>query len=570
MADPALDRIQRFLVEIYGAVKGRQAWARIAPLIEVARKRDWRDNVSRPFSAADVVLITYADSLLAPDQAPLETLSRFAVEYLRDRFSDIHILPFYPYSSDDGFSVMDFRQVDSRFGDWEHVQVLGARFGLMFDLVLNHVSAQSEWFQSYLAGTPGFEALAIEIKSHTDLSRVVRPRALPLLTPFTKKDGRAVQVWTTFSADQIDLNYQNLDVLTKMIDVLLLYVGQGARVIRLDAVAFLWKEIGTDCLHRPQTHAFVKMLRAILDYVAPHVLLVTETNVPHAENISYFGEGTDEAQMVYNFSLPPLLLHTFYSADATILSRWAQSLSPPSPRTTFFNFCASHDGIGVRPLEGLVDDGVLAGVVDRVLSNGGQVSSKSNPDGSQSPYELNITYVDALKSIGDVRDPLHAQRFLASQAIQYALPGVPATYIHSLLGSQNWQAGVQASGIPRRINRQKLAYPELLSVLHNPASLRHQIFWPYLEMIGIRVGQPAFSPDAGCRILDMGPRVFALERRHAMQTLYAVTNVGETERHVALSDLPPVTRLVDLFSGQLVSAARIPLAPYQYRWLLES
>ncbi|MEJ2096688.1 MAG: alpha-amylase family glycosyl hydrolase, partial [Deltaproteobacteria bacterium] len=173
-----------------------------------------------------------------------------------------------------------------------------ASFKIMMDLVLNHVSAESDWFRRYLRGEKRFEHLALEADPSNDLSRVVRPRAWPLLTEFRKDSGETVHLWTTFSADQIDLNFQDVNVLALMVEILLLYVEKGAAIIRLDAIAYLWKEVGTSCIHLPQTHEMVKLFRAILDAVSPGTLIITETNVPHAENISYFGTDFDEAQLV--------------------------------------------------------------------------------------------------------------------------------------------------------------------------------------------------------------------------------------------------------------------------------
>jgi len=120
------------------------------------------------------------------------------------------------------------------------------------------------------------------------------------------------------------------------------------RIARLDAVAFLWKELGTNCLHLPETHELVKLFRDVCEIVAPRAIILTETNVPHAENVSYFGQG-DEAHMVYQFSLPPLLLHAFITGNGQYLTHWASGLEPPPAGCTFFNFTASHDGVGVRP-----------------------------------------------------------------------------------------------------------------------------------------------------------------------------------------------------------------------------
>ena len=373
-----------------------------------------------------------------------------------------------------------------------------------------------------------------------------------------------MHLWTTFSNDQIDFNFKSLDVLEKMIEVLLLYAEKGATILRLDAIAYLWKEIGTSCIHLPQTHDMVKLFRAVLDTVAPDVMILTETNVPHPENISYFGNGKDEAQMVYNFTLPPLLFHAFAKQDARLLSEWAGGLTLDSSTTTFFNFTASHDGIGVRPLEGILPPAELNALIDIVQSNGGQVSTKRNPDGSDSPYELNITYVDAI-----LADPAsdRAEKFLASQAVQYVLPGVPATYIHSLLGSRNWTEGVALTGRARSINRQKLDAGQLRQELIDPDSFRSRVFTAYSHMIKIRRNQPAFHPNAAFEVLDLHPQLFAIRRDAADQELWAITNISDQRMDFTLSDVGITGLVTDLVSNQAIDTRTMELKPYQYVWL---
>lgn len=554
--------IQQLLRTIYGDVRGSQAFNQIWPLIEAFPARTTHEKAF--FSQKDVVLITYGDTLNQKTAKPLSALYDFAKIHLKDIISTIHFLPFFPYSSDDGFSVTDFFQINPDLGDWDHINRFEKSFDLMFDFVINHFSAQGEWFRNYLEDQPGFEDFAIEVDPRTDLSRVVRPRTLPLLTPFQKEDGREVHLWTTFSADQIDFNYKSLNVLTQMVQALLFYVGQGAQVLRLDAIAYLWKEIGTDCIHRPETHLMVRLFRKILDVVAPDVIIITETNVPHPENISYFGDGRNEAQMVYNFTLPPLLLHTFLEEDASVLSQWAQGLHLESPHTTFFNFTASHDGIGVRPLEGILPPKALDKLVDVVTANGGRVSCKQNADGSESPYELNITYLDAI--LAD-ENSCETAKFLASQAIQYVLPGVPATYIHSLLGSRNWHEGVRQTGRNRTINREKLLLETVLAELDDPWSWRSRIFYPYLELIKLRAQQPAFHPNAAFEVLDLKRAVFAIKRSSPHQTIYAITNVISRPVTVDLSPCGLPEAMTDLCGAQSVRTNPLTLMPYTYVWL---
>lgn len=556
------ERLGRLLARIHGAEKADEALARVLALIEnfSYRPRSKADL----FSQNDVALITYGDTLLRPGQSPLATLGDFITRHLASAVSMIHFLPFFPWSSDDGFSVKDFYTINPELGTWEDVASIGADFELMFDFVINHFSSQSAWFDAYLADQPGFGDLAIEVDPSTDVSRVTRPRSLPLLTPYRKKDGRQVHLWTTFSTDQIDFNYHSLDVLEKMIDVLLFYVEKGARVLRLDAIAYLWKQIGTTCIHLDQTHAMVQLFRAVLDMTAPDVLLLTETNVPHAENISYFGDGENETQMVYNFSLPPLLLHAFIKQDTGLFSEWAAGLGLDSPTTTFFNFTASHDGIGVRPLEGILPASELQALIDGVCASGGQVSTRRNTDGSDSPYELNITYLDAVAGRAG-KDA--ARCFLASQAIQYVLPGVPATYIHSLLGSRNWSAGVRETGRARSINRERLWVEDVAASLQDPQSFRSRVFYPFVNMMRLRRQQPAFHPNAAFEILAVDPKVFAIRRESDSQTIVALTNISDRPVSLDKDRLGAVEPVVDIVSGRRMESPVIELPPYQYVWL---
>lgn len=560
--------MRQILRSIYGERRGDEAFERIDRLIADFKHKG--STSAKTFSQEDLVLITYGDSLPGKNRSPLEALREFAGKWFTDVFSAIHILPFFPYSSDDGFSVKDFHEVDPDLGSWPDIRAIGDDFELMFDLVINHVSAESRWFKRYLNEEPGFRDLAVEVDPSADLSTVVRPRALPLLTEFEKASGQKASVWTTFSADQIDLNYDSLDVLEKMTRVLLFYVEQGASILRLDAIAFLWKKIGTPCVHLEETHAMVRLFRAILDVVSPDVAILTETNVPHEENISYFGNGGDEAQMVYNFTLPPLLLHAFINEDATRLSRWARGLAMPHKSNLFFNFTASHDGIGVRPLEGILSREEIESLVGAVREAGGRVSYKHNPDGSKSPYELNITYVDAFSGGPDSGGgAAHASRFLASQSIQLALPGVPGIYIHSILGSRNWTEGVLKSGINRRINREKPDVERVEAEISDTDGFRARIFFPYMEMIKIRKRQPAFHPEAGFEILDADSRVFALERRGGGQRIIALTNLASRPVDVSLSGIDAPAGMTDMIGGARFETDKIRLAPNQFAWLTD-
>ncbi|HAV1559760.1 TPA: sugar phosphorylase [Enterobacter hormaechei subsp. steigerwaltii] len=522
------------------------------------RKSGWDEK--------DVVLITYADQFSAKGEKALPVFTRFYNEWLSRTFSHVHLLPFYPWSSDDGFSVIDYHEVAPETGTWRDVAELKQSASLMFDFVCNHMSAKSEWFANYLAQKPGYEDFFISVDPETDLSAVTRPRALPLLTPFTLNDGSVRHLWTTFSDDQIDLNFASPQVLIVMVDVLLHYLMEGARYIRLDAVGFMWKIPGTTCIHLEQTHCLIQLFRAITDAVAPGTVIITETNVPHKDNISYFGDGENEAQMVYQFSLPPLVLHAVHRQDVKALCRWAGSLALPSAHTTWFNFLASHDGIGLNPLRGILPESEILSLVEKLQQEGALVNWKNNPDGTRSPYEINVTYLDAL-SLRDSSDDERIARFILAHAVLLSFPGVPAVYIQSILGSRNDYEGVERLGYNRAINRKKYTAGQVDRELNNNKSIRYQIYSRLSELIAIRRGERAFHPDSQAifdaigehilkivRVAENGERMTALFNfSNKMQTVYGQTLFGR-----------------ELLSGQDISGTELTLNPWQVMWIKEN
>ena len=579
------ERIQNHLAFLYGQPEANRLWPPLQARLHAFRASHPQFlHRSYHLDQRDAILITYGDQVSEPGVPPLRSLAKFFTLRLGDLISGVHILPFYPYSSDDGFSIIDYRQVNPTLGDWNEIDRLGSQYRLMFDAVINHVSCESEWFQAYLRGDDSYTNYFITLDPKVDLSTVTRPRTSPLLTPVETPQGTR-HVWTTFSADQIDLNFANPEVLLEITDLFLFYIEHGAEIIRLDAIAYLWKEPGTSCIHLPQTHQVVKFLRAVLDAVAPGVILITETNVPHQANISYFGNPlpgqskTDEAQLVYNFTLPPLTLHAFQTGNAETLTRWASTLDLPSKGTTFFNFLASHDGIGVTPVRGWLQDSELESMLEWVQALGGYVSYKNNPDGSQSPYELNINFLDALDDPENpATDPvLIARRFLAAHAIMLALRGVPGIYFHSMFGSKSWKEGVEETGRSRAINRKKLRLDELEADLANPQSIRHQIYQGFQQLLGIRKMQAAFHPFGKQEILSLHPAIFSLLRTSPDEAehLICLHNISD-ERHETIVDLslPPfhqVDTVIDIISKKRFAIIRkelhLDLAPYEILWL---
>ncbi len=566
-----VDRIRRRLKRLYGDRAGLlmerfyMMIGRYGVGLKSPRHR-------RLWSEKDAVLITYADMVRAENEKPLKVLRRFLNTHCSGAFSALHILPFFPWSSDDGFSVIDYREVNPAYGSWEDVEALGEDFSLMFDLVLNHCSAQSEWFRDFVTGIAPARFYFIPLEPETDLAQVTRPRASPLLTKTQTRDGEA-WVWTTFSADQADLNWKNPDVLFEFLDILFLYLSKGARILRLDAIAYLWKNIGTNCIHQPECHQVVRLFRDVLEIVAPYTLLLTETNVPHKENISYFGDG-NEAHMVYNFTLPPLLLYSLLRGDGSALTAWAGSLAPPKKGCAFLNFTASHDGVGVRPLQSIIPSEEIDWLAEQTRKRGGRVSMKTDPGGLQSPYELNITYFDAL---GDPDHPeLGTARFLCSQAIMLALQGIPAVYFHSLTATPNWEEGVRHTGQNRAINRRKWEKEEIETLLKDKNSVPARIFSACLRMLRRRAKHPAFHPDGAQQVYDIGPEFFCFTRTSpdGEETILCLCNLTASERTIRrFPDIPMLRKAKGLYgviSAKIISGNvnSLTLAPYQAVWLL--
>jgi len=519
-------------------------------------------------SEKDVILISYGDQVHRDTEPSLQTLGDFIDTHLQGVINSIHILPFYPSSSDSGFSVVNYSAVDPRMGSWREIENISSHYRLMVDGVINHVSQFSDWFKAFLSGDQYFKDFFIEIDPITDLSKVVRPRATPLLSEFVDAKGKIHNIWTTFSKDQVDLNYKNHRVLRNMLDALFYYIEKGATLIRLDAIAFIWKEVGTECVHLPQTHELIQLMREVLHEVAPEVIIITETNVPHDKNVSYFGSGNDEAQMVYNFALPPLLLHSILHENTQTLTSWAQTLQLPSDKVCFFNFTASHDGIGLRPVKGILTPQEVDYLVQNVQKNGGLVSFRAEEDGSQSPYELNCSYIDALTH-PDESDELRIKRMLVTQATALVMPGVPGIYFHSLVGSRNYQDGVKHTGINRSINREKYHADWLENELNLEGSLTKLMFNSYKRLISIRTHEAAFSPFGHFKFYEADERIFMLEQ-NCFKNKERILAIHNFSNSVVTCKLPENIKkpLYDLLSSyQVNNLDEVVLEPYQMLWL---
>ncbi len=550
--------IESILEYLYGRERGSETAGRLRSHMS----KHSGTGARRPLSEKDALLITYGDMVSGVASgggaAGLVRLEAFLSRWNRNSFSHVHILPFHPYTSDDGFSVVDYRQVDGRLGTWEDIGRLARSWRLAFDFVVNHGSVSSPWFQAFLRNEAPYRDWYLTRPAGYDASSVVRPRTHPLLTPFRRADGSQVHVWTTFSADQVDYDFSNPDVLLEFLAIFLEFAERGAKIIRLDAIAYLWKEDGTPCLHHPKTHTVVKLFRAVAEELGLDLILLTETNVPHDQNISYYGDG-DEAHMVYNFALPPLVLHAAVSADAGPLRRWAAGLPPSGEGPLFLNFLASHDGVGLTPAAGLVDEAAFRGTLDKTLERGALISYKAVPGGSV-PYELNCSYLSVVAppELGSVE--LRARAFLACQGVLLCLAGLPAVYFHSWMGSEHWVEGPAVLGYNRAINREKPTLAALEAALADPSSLRRRVYDGITALLDFRAAEAAFAPDRPQEVLPAEGSLFALLRGpdEGGRRVLCLQNLGGTAASFdAAPQLPAL--------GAELSA--VTLEPWETRWI---
>ena len=519
----------------------------------------------------DIVMITYGDSVIDENERPLVTLNKFLHRYCKNTVNNVHILPFFPYSSDDGFSVIDYSTVNEALGTWDDIEAIAKDYGLMTDLVINHCSARSAWFDNFIKGQGPGSDFFFTADPADDLSMVTRPRVSPLLRETETAEGTK-HVWCTFSHDQVDFDFRNPKVLLAFIDIIKLYIDKGAKIFRLDAVAFLWKIVGTSCINLFQTHEVIRLIRTLIEHVDPSIIIITETNIPNRENLTYFGNA-NEAHAIYNFSLPPLLVNTLVSGDCTYLKNWMMSMPPAQNGTAYFNFIASHDGIGLRPAEGLLSDEEISDLVHAMQHFGGKVSWRASEHGQQKPYEINITLFDALQGTIKGPDKYQVDRFICAHAIMLGMEGIPGIYIHSLLGTSNDYEKVANTGQNRSINRKRWHFNELEALLDSPFSQHHKVLTRISQLIRIRKAQPAFHPNATQFTLQLGNQIFGYWRQSLdrKQSIFCISNISDEEQTILLSDINLIGTdyWIDLITRDEIalSSGFLQMKPYQVLWI---
>lgn len=517
----------------------------------------------------DALMIAYGDSIVREGERPLRTLKHWLDQHADGLLTGVHILPFYPSSSDDGFSVVDYLRINAALGDWDDVLGIGAKYDLMADLVINHCSGESRWFKNFVKGEEPGRGYFATAGEGDDLSRVVRPRTSPLLRGVETRDGPR-KVWCTFSHDQIDLDFRNPQVLKRMVEIIRHYLDNGVRIFRLDAVAFLWKTPGTSCLNLPETHEIVRLLRTLIEHARADALIITETNIPNQENLSYFGN-SNEAHCIYNFSLPPLLVNTLVTGDCFYLKQWMMSMPPPQLGTAYFNFIASHDGIGLRPAEGLLSDEELQTLIDTMRRFGGRVSYRALESDRNKPYEINIALFDALQGTVDGPDDWAVERFVCAHAIMLGLEGIPGIYIHSLLATRNDHEGLERAGHNRAINRRQWDADTLDALLADSESEHGIVFRRIMALLAVRQRQAAFHPNATQFTLHLGRALFGFWRQSMdrRQSIFCISNVSCEAQPLQLADINLTAYQVwsDLISGEDCVSTSVMLAPYRTVWI---
>ncbi len=565
-------RLQHHLQQIYPAQDTAALAQEVMQIMRFDTYIAHPEPYHNPWTEQDALVITYSDSIKTEGEPPLRTLRDFMRRELSGFISGVHLLPFFPWSSDDGFSVIDYMAVNESHGTWDDIGAIAGDFQLMSDLVINHCSSRSRWFENFRKRVDPGKGYFVEVDPETDTSKVVRPRTSPLLRETETLDGTR-HVWCTFSHDQIDLNFANPQVLLEFVRIIRFYLDRGVKMFRLDAVAFLWKELGTRCINLPQTHEAVRLIRTVVEHVDPEAIIITETNIPLRENLSYFGNA-NEAHIIYNFSLPPLLLHALVSGDCSYLNAWLMGMPPAQNGTTYLNFIASHDGIGLRPAEGLLQDDEIDDLAKLMTQFGGRVSWRSVDKDTLRPYELNIALYDAFKgTLAGGEDGHQLQRFICAHTIMLALEGIPAFYIHSLFATTNDYQRLEHSGHNRAINRHQWNLDQLVDALEDINDHHARVFLQMKHLLSIRRHQPAFHPNATQFTLQLGSKIFGFWRQshNREQCIFCLHNISSETLKVNLTeinlipqddwfDLLSNTQYTDLFGS-------LTLEPYQCVWL---
>ena len=539
-------------------------------IVEIINKFNKKKNKKKKIiSEKTSVVICYGDSVLSNKPKKLmRTFHNFFQKKLRNLFNTVHFLPFYPSSSDSGFAVKDHYKIDNKLGSWSDISKFSKKNDVMADIVINHSSARGLWFRNFLREKKPGKDYFLKVNSKFDISKVIRPRDHKLLKRIDIFENKEY-LWRTFSPDQVDLNFKNPAVLLRFIKIMINLINHGVTIFRLDAIAYLWKENGTKCINLKQTHEIIKLLRIICSFLNVQTIIVTETNLPEKENLSYFGNN-DEANWIYNFSLPPLLIYSFLFENSTYLNKWSKKLPSTKKGNSYLNFIASHDGIGMRPAEGILNKKTINNLLKRLKKNGSRFSYRKIKNKSKKVYEANITIIDALKKTDfDNKGKFFFERYMSAHSIMIAFEGVPAIYFNSLFGTSNDEAKYVITGNNRDINRYRWSEKNILKLLQDKRSKQSIFYEGISNLLLIRRKQKAFHPNAYRSTLDLSPKIFCFKRVSIdkKQTILCMTNLSSKVL------FPKIDRKYNNWKNLLdnnsrfVSDKKLKLNPFQTIWL---
>ncbi len=461
-------------------------------------------------------LITYPDRLAGD----LAGLRRVLDGRLSGAFDGVHVLPFFEYidGADAGFDPTDHTRVDPRVGQWDDVRRLGERYSVCADLIVNHASMRSPQFLDWQrrGDASPFASMFLTPErvfggapSDAQRAAIYRPRPTPPFTDVTFADGTTRSIWTTFTAQQADLDVESEAGWSYVIGILDRFADAGIEMVRLDAAGYAIKRAGTSCFMLPETFEFIDRLVESCHRRGMRVLV--EVHGHHLVQLQL----AERVDLVYDFALPPLVLDALTTGDAEPLEHWVR-IRP----TNSVNVLDTHDGIGVIDAGGRSDDpdhppllppdrihDLVEGIHERTggdsrLATG---AAASNLD----LYQVNTTYFDALGRDQD--------RYLAARTIQMLLPGIPQVYYVGLLAGENDMALLETTGQGREINRHRYTDGEIDAALARP------VVRSLLELLRWRMNEPAF--DGTFELLDSPAHQLAVRWTSPTSTIERVVDL---------------------------------------------
>ena len=561
--------INNYLKSIYKNHNKREIEDIGKKIKKIFYKKSKKKSLGELWNENDCFLITYADSIKDKQNNNFSTLSFFLNKFCKE-FSFVHILPFYPFSSDDGFAVIDYEKIQCEHGDWEDFLKISSRFNIMCDLVINHCSTKNQLYKNFLDNEdPGSDFFISSEKNFDKFSKIVRPRSSKL-SKKVKVLGKTRFVWCTFSHDQVDFNFKNPDVLLYFLKIIKFYIDKGSKALRLDAVAFLWKELGTKCINLPETHLIIRLIRLIIDNYSDRCLVITETNIPSHENLSYFGNN-NEAHCIYNFSLAPLVIHSIISENSSYLKQWSRSMPPAQFGNSYLNFLSTHDGIGMRPLEGILPNEELNKFINTLQNSGAYLTYRISQN-KKTVYEVNTTLLDAFKETYKGKDNFKIKRFILAHQILLSMEGIPAIYIQNLIGSKNDLLKLKKTKIFRSINRKNWDLNKLLNLL-DKNTVNKKVYSEIIKLVKIRKSQPAFHPNATQFTLQLEKSLFGIWRQSIdrSQSIFCISNLSKFKKLIPLLEINLIAteKWYDIISKKEIKdlSGTLKLLPYQSVWL---